>query len=654
MRQTQPAPKNASANRIRERYLHQLGLQRGSGLPPFSADSHNYRLEETNHVVVISGLPSLPEDRPSTAMESHDYSISKHTHHSITTPGSGVDENSNYDEGDGVVMMDSGNTHKAHATPTPPHQNTAMRGGESLLHMALAYPTTVLMVPPPPSAGRKKPAPPPTPVVSRPVPYRNTLPSSAFAMLDLADGGDSVSSACTSTTTESSVIVSRDCWGGVRPHSAAGEDSTWNSARPLMLLSGNSHHGGGGLGWTRHNCPTTSSLASDLHRFNIDSDCEASEMSNSIATEDHRAMNSHDGEDASVDDGGDTVVSRRSVMSNSSSAKSHRGGSSRKNKLMVRAVAHERILRIRSDQSMKMRADVVHAQRGVGGQYPLVMPHEQQPKLPPPESLCVTGTNMSTVQLVHVDHGSGRTPIASNCSDLQSNLRKLRDIERSYYFVPEGVHIAPSPSCTGMNSLSTITHSTGITRPMRPLSPHPHLVSCLPPPPPPHKMELQCRVHTVTSNNSTCSDRQFQYLINNNGPTPTNLDANEHHMWQPPVVYQDDTSQLNVKSHSISAIPTSSVPWSSAPVTPMPSLPATVPSDGGADTTTPHPSFLSHYNYQKATPPLPNNVLPPQRTPSIDDVMEVALSLAGMKSGKCPLSMDELHCGEMYKYPQKT
>jgi hypothetical protein len=164
-----PAPKNSTstaANRIRERYLHQLGLQRGAtgdvGADPLSSSQHHRAmLAQQNHVVVISGLPSLPEDRPSnpvTVMESHDYSTSRHTYHSITTLGSNEilisDEFSYDDDGtttaaadrtdDSTMDTSSGTTHHLPPQKTSlknqQHCQQQQQCNESLLHKALAYP----------------------------------------------------------------------------------------------------------------------------------------------------------------------------------------------------------------------------------------------------------------------------------------------------------------------------------------------------------------------------------------------------------------------------------------------------------------------------------------------------------------------------------
>ena len=481
MRPFKPAPKNASGNRIRERYLHQLGLQRGG--EPLTAPHL-----PSNHVVVISGLPSLPEDRATTehGMESHDFSASKHTQHSITT----ADENSYEDYDD--LHSDSGSAHKTTLSVPPAH---AKRAGESILHMALAYPNAVLKVRPP--------ATPPLSPLSRPVPWRNTLSQSACVLPDLAEfhhannDHESVSSAGTSTTAESTAMISRDWSAYPHPTSAGvsistqGADSpasalgVYFAFHPRVMLVGDSQGG---------NCPA-SSLAHELNRFNMESDCEASVTSNYVAED--RIM---DEDDASVDD---TVVSRASVASHMStgSTKSQRSASSnirglnkkigKTQRLMERAAAHERILRIRSDHSQKLRADVVHAQRmGNPASVSLlssIMPQESKTI----ESPCVSSSCQSSIPLVHVNHSglsqvqsfgdSARTPTASNCSDLRANLRKLRELECCTSF-PEGVHLTTS---TEMKA--------------SPLWSHPQLASRIPTPPP-SKIVLLSGFHNVSSN----------------------------------------------------------------------------------------------------------------------------------------------------------
>jgi hypothetical protein len=516
MRQFKPTPKNASANRIRERYLHQLGLQRGEGAPLISP----HHMPSDNHVVVISGLPSLPEDRATTehCMESHDFSISKHTQHSITTSGSAADENSceDYDHDDRSDA--GGSARKTAPTSASPNHLATTRAGSSLLHMALAYPTAVLKVPPPPPPVTKS-APPPSPL-SRPMPWRNTLSQSACVLLDLAeyhramnndhDSSSSVGTCTTCTTAESTAMISRD-WGAF-PHTAAtssagvsistsqgGESPASSSApgvhflqngqthsRPIVQVGGDASHRGG-------NVASTSSLVHELNRFNIDSDCDASVTSNNYnAIDDHRiAM---DDDDASVDN--DTVASRTSVASHVSAGSALSRGSAgprtnvvvrmgsmkkkigRTQRLMERAAAHERILRRRSDQSQRMRADVVHAQRGMVASEPT------------PRDLL--SACQASIPLVYVNHGgihqgqafgdAGRTPTASNCSDLRSSLRRLREMESSTAFPPEGVHMSSTTEAKAS-----------------PLWSHPRLASGIQIPPS-SEMVSQNSSHYATSN----------------------------------------------------------------------------------------------------------------------------------------------------------
>ncbi|KAL3807992.1 hypothetical protein ACHAXA_000962 [Cyclostephanos tholiformis] len=295
MRPYKPAPKNSSANRIRERYLNQLGLQR-KGVPLVAPHL------PSNHVVDISGLPSLPEDRATTdhGMESHDFSISKRTRDPSTTPGS-ADEISceEYDDN----QSDCGSARQTTLSASP---NQATRAGNSLLHMALAYPTAVLKAPP-----DGKSTPPPSPL-SRPMHWRNTLSQSACVLLDMAEyhhvnnDHDSVSSVGTSTTAESTAMISRD-WGAYPPTTSAGVSiSTQGGESPASAPGVYFHQCGHPrlalVGDSQGGNFSTSSLVHELNRFSIDSDCEASVTSNHLAED--RIM---DEDDTSIDD---TVVSR--------------------------------------------------------------------------------------------------------------------------------------------------------------------------------------------------------------------------------------------------------------------------------------------------------------------------------------------------------
>ena len=486
-----PAPKSASANRIRERYLHQLGLQRGAGVgapltPP-----------QSSHVVVISGLPSLPEDRATTehVMECHDFSISRHSQH--TGPGS-VDAHS-FGDNDGE-MSDSGSAqgctaHKraalsgdasSHCSKSTlsvsPSNNTAQREADgALTSMALAYPSALRKIPPP-----AKPTPPPSNnntlpfSLSHSVPWRSTtsLSKSASFLLDSADH-DSVSSYETSTTAESSLtaaMVSRD-WG-TKPHSTGGESPAetpgvyFQCGHPSLL--GSNH------------CHTTSSLAHALNRFNIDSDCEASVASNSVV-EDHIM----DEDDASFDD----AASRTSVNSHTS-AGSRRKKIGKTQRLMNRAAAHERILQIRNDRSQKMRANLVHSQR-MNNQVSIsglssAMAHEEQHAQHCDGAGSVS--SQASIPLVHVQHASpnssqddarksnhhtrqssgsgdlGRTPTSSNCSEMRK-LKALGSPSNLLASLPVGVH-QNIPGSDGDPSTM-----------MAPLRFHPMLAARIPTPP---------------------------------------------------------------------------------------------------------------------------------------------------------------------------
>jgi hypothetical protein len=522
-------------------------------------------LAQQNHVVVISGLPSLPEDRPSnpvTVMESHDYSTSRHTYHSITTLGSNEilisDEFSYDDDGtmtaaadrytdDSTMDTSSGTTH--HLPPKTSlknqqhcQQQQQQQCNESLLHKALAYPPGFHQ--PPPTNNKSC-----TTTMPNPLSHPPALGTSSFPiwqgssssrggnngvlapcvntlLLDLTDGGDSVKSECTSTTAESSYHRDHHHWGTTTTHGV-------KQQRGGAVRNNCSN--------TTNYCPT-SSLATELHGFNIDSDCEASSVATlaSIATTSstaaHRSeedgggtsspLSTADGDTTSTTTTNNTVTSYQSSKSSRSakSSSTSGGSSSRKKQILLRATAHERILKIRSDQSSKMRADVIHSQRqGVGAcigddhstdmtdddskmrqqqqQHNTILQAANQ------DVLSRTPPAIPPGRLAYIDHGSGRTPVASNCSDVLSNLRKLREIEKNYkHLFPysslwggnnnnssivdggssggsEGVHIAlPSPPCltTGLTPPNGIyTNTTGIQYNSRfkPLGLHPQLTN---------------------------------------------------------------------------------------------------------------------------------------------------------------------------------
>ena len=497
MRPYKPAPKNASsANRIRERYLHQLGLQRGVG-GPLTAP-HQY--QQDNHVVVISGLPSLPEDRATTnehVMESHDFSISRHSRSSGGANSFGeqdVTMESNYQSTGDAQSQCS----KSTLSVSP-----SLETGENLTSMALAYPSALRQVPPP-----AKPTPPPynnntLPFsLSSSVPWRTTsLSKPASVLLDSADH-DSVSSVGTSTTAESSLnIISRD-WGAI-PHSASagvsissqggGESSPastpgvyFQCGHPRLLSSG---------GGQQH-CATTSSLAHALNRFNIDSDSEASVASTSIA-EDH-IMDEDDASFASHTSSGST----KRQLDGDIRVGGRRKKIGRTQRLMDRAAAHERI-QMRNDRSQKMRANLVHSQmmgskQVISGLSSVMTQdaHRLDESYRSSSSVCSQGSH----SLVHVHHGVsgsshatfstprgenqlplesmvdlGRTPTASNCYSMRMAS------------MPMGVHVSTNnvrQEFMPFNDWQQGCDSSVTSTMSAPLECHPQLASRIPTPPP--------------------------------------------------------------------------------------------------------------------------------------------------------------------------
>jgi hypothetical protein len=601
----------ASANRIRERYLHQLGLQRGVGGIPTTLQT----LPQPQHVVVISGLPSLPEDRATTTtdhhgqqqhlLESHDFSIVSRLSHHTHENASSVDDGEEEISWSGDSGRCAGTTHSFHPSISP----------SRLTSMALPCPIALKNVPVPPS----KPMPSPTAIaaLSSSLPFtlsqwrNSSLSKSASVLLDSAEY-DSSCSVGTCTTAESSLMLSRD-WGAY-PHpnpssssraqqtisaaasissSTQGESvspvssftpgvyfqqqNTTTAATPPIIGSSSSfcsaqgqqllvlsqtqpRRGGGG-------CATASSLAHALHRFNIDSDCEASLASNSII-EDHNAMTMEDNEDdtasrSSVSSYISAVTSSVGAGGGSSSTKSKHSSSHhhihpKKNKAVSkkahhhhpatgtsidRATAHERILKVRSDHSMKMRANLAQSHRNkmaVAGNLSLIMAqggisssnsissgmggstgygdasslplehHVHQggsssssgrtrPKHPHPSS------SSSSDRDDRVCCDLGRTPTASNCG---SDLQKLKELglvmiggfdataggggsNNESTLLPAGVHISQDRSCypypKGIRHQQE-QHLSGSSSSWRgaaarPLQVHPELVYRAPNPP---------------------------------------------------------------------------------------------------------------------------------------------------------------------------
>jgi hypothetical protein len=541
MRQYRPANKSASANRIRERYLHQLGLQRGSQPyvphplePPYP----------NNHVVVISGLPSLPEERATTentVLESHDFSNAQHTTASSCSGNDGESDAS------GSHRAPGDSTHCSQITTSPALSSTNSGetiGAVPMTSLALSYPKALLRIPPPP---------PSAPEASslnggESISYKSSsapnnngfatwrsaasLSKPAAFLLDSNDH-DSVASNVTSTTAESSLfsaMVSRD-WGAVQnPGGGAsvtsqGGDSYastpavtpsqgvyFQCGHPRLL--GNNSHGQQQRPQQQH-CSTTSSLAHALNRFNIDSDCEASIASGSVVGCGGNSILSEDENNTMMDEDDASITSHSSLVSTASS-KSHLSFLGRKKKhgkaqrLIDRAVAHERILQIRNDQSQKTRANLIHSSR-------MGRPQE-------------ASNQSASIPLMHVRHGAsnqlheratlsqspsssfggdlGRTPTASNCSA----LRKLKGMNPpSHLFYPGLKYSMPSGVHVGEQVMPNPLHNAqGTNVCNKPLRFHPLLATKTPPPPPP-KQQDSSRSPETTQAAAAITSMQHQH-----------------------------------------------------------------------------------------------------------------------------------------------
>lgn len=471
-----------SANRIRERYLHQLGLQRGSQPQgPLAAPTHQ---------VVVIGLPSLPEERetnvPNLQLESHDFSnyqkngdASQHTVDSEMGDSKALSGDSESDPGSSQK--------RARA-----HSPTFGMGNElnvPITSLALSYPTALLKPPPEAAAATSN--------KSNGNPIARWFSKGAGMPQDskpqhLTDQ-DSVTSTATSTTAGSSfsAMVSKD-WSA--PHNAE-PMKVERSASASSAFQGVHYRGNSRVRTNATPQCVTSSLAHALHRFNIDSDCEASIASGSVAggasimteDEDH-AM---DEDDASVHSHASFVSmgSHRSNISSTPRPRSRKAGKAQR--LLDRAAAHERIIQMRNEQSQKTRANLVHIQR---------MGHQDSPETRSRSNS--NASSHSSVPLLYVQHGNAseppatymepappqpslyggdlsRTPTASNCSELK--LRRIQapaglaypGLNRS---IPAGVHLSSQDANSAVHN-----HHMAVGTPGKPLLFHPQLASAVPP-----------------------------------------------------------------------------------------------------------------------------------------------------------------------------
>ncbi len=641
----------ASANRIRERYLHQLGLQRGGGVGGIPTTLQTQ--QQPQHVVVISGLPSLPEDRATTTtdlhgqqhlLESHDFSVvsrlSHHTHENA----------SSVDDGEEEVSW-SGNSGRCAGNVVANYSFRPSISPSRLTSMALPCPMALKNIPLPPS----KPKPSPTnAALSSSLPFtlshwhNSSLSKSASVLLDSAEY-DSACSVGTCTTAESSLMLSRD-WGAFplpnsscssRAHhtssAAASISSSTQGERSVSPVSsftpgvhfqqrntaattppvigsssfcstqGQQQSRGGGGG-----CATTSSLAHALHSFKIDSDCEASLASNSII-EDHTAMMMEDNEDdaasrSSISSYISAGTSSAGVGGGSSSIKSQHSSSHhhpKKNKVVSmkahhhhpaactsidRATAHERILKVRSDHSMKMRANLAQSHRNklaVAGNLSLIMAQGGISSSTNISSGMVGSSGCGDASSLplehHVHHGGGssssgqtrpnhpypsspsitdrvdrvcsdlgRTPTASNCA---SDLQKVKElglvmmngcaagggsisssnIESS--LLSAGVHISQDRSCypypkgvrhQQQQHLSRFSSSwRGAVA--RPLQVHPELVYHASTPPPKLWMTLPQSEDASPISRTSTTEQEVESRVDGGASNEDSTSSSLHH-----------------------------------------------------------------------------------------------------------------------------
>lgn len=491
-----------SANRIRERYLHQLGLQRGSKpqgplAPP------------TQHVVVI-GLPSLPEEREtnvprSLQLESHDFSQYQHN-------GDGSQHTADSEMGESRSQggdSDSGSSHRRSQGPSPTIQTTGAELNVPITSLALSYPTAVLKPPP----GINKTAPPAS--SSNPIArlFSKGAPKQyQSAISKHVTDQDSVTSTGTSTTAGSSLsaMVSRD-WATTPSGQCVEPMAVESDCSSSTALHGVYRGNFGAKPSAASHCPT-SSLTHALKRFNIDSDCDGSIASGSFAGGGHSIAT--EGDDHAMDEDDASVHSHTSFVS-IGSQRSHlsstprpRGRKAGKAQLLLdRAVAHDRILQIRNEQSQKTRANLIYTQR---------MVHHQEAA--ETRSRSSSTSSQSSIPLLHVQHGNtsqaptthfnpppeplhyggdlARTPTLSNCSHLRRMNGSQAPVGLAYQncnsSTPTGVHVT--------SQMPLQIHS------QRPLVFHPELASAAPLYHSPEISSVKSSQGIITSNFSSSSN----------------------------------------------------------------------------------------------------------------------------------------------------
>ena len=616
VRKFKPSPKQASANRIRERYLHQLGLQRGAASASSQPSSHWDDHSHQNHVVVISGLPSLPEDRATNdnVLESHDFSHADGSYKSWyneegSNGGGGKPSSSAAIIGPPQQLYQpypprGDSSHCSRSTlSTSPHNHHYSNGNvadESMTSMALACPHSLLkrnQVNHHHNNNNSGATPNNSNTSSSALPFSlswgtSQLSRSAAVLLDEAGGGparrsttgndhDSVSSAATATTAESSFtatgMLSRD-WASAAtaatnnnnnvvaiPHPQSGTasvssmgDSVTSAPTPGVFFQGRGNPSSTSASYASTgpaHCVATSSLASALNRFNIDSDCEASIASNSIM--DDPTMMMDDFNSPSMDDcsascashisegGGSSIASttNTTTITTKPLAKKKNKKIGKNQRLLDRASAHERMMQMRSDRSQKLRANMVHSQRG------LPMPHQlggggattttATIVASSPGRSCSSSliSQASSIPLMHVDHqatslppimstphaaatrylspsvllkhppsfgGSdlGRTPTASNCSQHSMTTTNV---------LPVGVHSSYHLQGSGSVSCGPLNyHPQLVPKNHMPLPPSNVMVSS--PPLPSSSLPSWCNTDTqddpMSSNSSQVSEME--------------------------------------------------------------------------------------------------------------------------------------------------